>query len=436
MRVVIVGTGPGGVFAGWLLAQNGVEVTLIDRGEPVERRSRSLVAFHRRREHDADSNLLFGEGGAGTYSDGKLYTRVDHAYEVPILEELVQCGAPPELVFDARAHIGTDRLHRVLPALRRRMEARGAKFAWQTKMTGMSIEDGTPRRVRAVLTDKGDLPCDAVIVSVGHSARDTWTLLSSIGFLFEAKPFQLGVRVEHPQALITRGQYGDGPEAAQLGAASYNLVSKARDGASSAHSFCMCPGGRIVASISEAGLLCTNGMSNSRHSTPYANAAIVTTFTPEEYASYGDGPFAGVSFQRETERAFFLSGGGDYTAPAQRAEDFVAGRMSSGDLKASYIFGTRPERVDQLLPEKARAAIARGLERFDHIIPGYLGEGLLVGVESRSSGPVRMTRDRESRLAIGFDNVYPVGEGAGYAGGIMSAALDGAESAKAWCVRA
>jgi len=433
-RVVVVGTGPGGVFAAWVLARNGVDVTLIDRGEPVERRSRKLVAFHRRREHDADSNLLFGEGGAGTYSDGKLYTRVDHVYEVPILEELVACGAPEDLVYDARAHIGTDRLHRVLPTLRRRLEERGAKFAWQTKMTGMVFEEGPPKRVTAVRTDQGELPCDAVVLSVGHSARDTWDLLSQLGFLFEAKPFQLGVRVEHPQALITRGQYGDGPEARTLGAASYNLVSKARDGVPSAHSFCMCPGGRIVASVSEAGLLCTNGMSNSRHSTPYANAAIVTTFGPEEYAQYGEGPFAGVAFQRGFERVFFERGGGDYTAPAQRAEDFVAGRLSSGELKASYIFGTRPERIDELIPEKARAAIARGLDRFDQIIPGYLGEGLLVGLESRSSGPVRMTRSRETRLAEGFANVYPVGEGAGYAGGIMSAALDGAESAKVWCL--
>jgi uncharacterized FAD-dependent dehydrogenase len=235
------------------------------------------------------------------------------------------------------------------------------------------------------------------------------------------------VRVEHPQHLIDLGRYGDGPEAESLGAASYQLVCRAGDGLPAAHSFCMCPGGRIVASVNEAEYLCTNGMSNSRHSSPYANAAIVTTIGPREF---GDGPFAGVAYQRAIERAFFAAGGGDYTAPAQRVDDFLNGRESARTGPTSYTFGTRPGRIDLLLPERLRDALRRAIGRFDRTIPGFASEhGWLVGIESRSSGPVRMPRDATTRRARGFENLYPVGEGAGYAGGIMSAALDGAHSA-------
>ncbi len=236
------------------------------------------------------------------------------------------------------------------------------------------------------------------------------------------------MRIEHPQELIDRGRYGTGPEAESLGAAYYNLVCKAGDGAAAAHSFCMCPGGKIVASVNTAGVLCTNGMSNSMHSSPWANAAIVTTFGPAEF---GPGPFAGVEFQEELERRFFDAGGGDYTAPAQQADDFLAGRETRSPRRSSYTFGTCPGRVDRLLPDLARNAIGRALERFERQIPGFAGpEGLLVGLESRSSGPVRLTRHRESLRALEFDNLYPIGEGAGYAGGIMSAAIDGARAAR------
>ena len=278
-------------------------------------------------------------------------------------------------------------------------------------------------------TSAGEIPCDLVVLAPGHSARDTWRRLHRQGVRVESKPFQLGVRIEHPQELIDRGRYGDPAACALLGPSYYNLTAKAGDGLPAAYSFCMCPGGRIVASVNDTGLLCTNGMSNSRHSSPFANAAIVTTFGPAEF---GDGPFDGVEFQRELEARFFEAGGSDYTAPAQRADDFVAGRPSRKIGRTSYTFGTTPERVDHLLPERARDAIRRALVRFDRQIPGFAGpEGWMVGLESRSSGPVRLSRDRESRVADGFANLYPVGEGAGYAGGIMSAALDGAKTALA-----
>lgn len=430
-RVAVVGSGPAGVFAALALARNGVAVDLLERGAPVERRARRVVPFHRGGPLDPETNLLFGEGGAGTYSDGKLYTRVDDDLEVVLLEELVACGAPEDVLYDSRAHLGTDRLHRILPRLRARLEALGVRFWFDTRLEELVVEEGPPRRVRALRTSGGELPCDALVLAVGHSARDTWSMLAEQGVPFEAKPFQLGVRVEHPQELVTRGRYGAGPEAELLGPASYQLVQRARDGRPGAHSFCMCPGGRMVASVSEEGLLCTNGMSNSRHSSRWANAALVTTFGPEEFG--GEGPFAGVAFQRKLERAAYEAGGGGYVAPAQRVPDLLAGRASTGELRTSYPFGAVPARLDELLPARWLAAVRAALPRFDRAIPGFAGpEGLFVGVETRSSGPVRIPRDRDRRTAEGWANLIPVGEGAGQAGGIMSAALDGARSALAW----
>ena len=389
-RVVVVGAGPAGLYAALVLGTNGVAVDLIDRGAELTERSTDVVRFHQTRVPNAESNLLFGEGGAGTYSDGKLYTRVDDPLEVPCLEELVACGATPEILYDSRAHIGTDRLHRILPVLRGRMESLGVRFHWNTRLDGLVPDSGSPRRVRAVGTSTGEIPCDALFLALGHSARDSVRLLHGQGVQVVAKPFQLGVRIEHPQELIDRGRYGEGPEAALLGPAYYNLVCKAGAGVPASYSFCMCPGGKIVASTNVAGLLCTNGMSNSRHSSPWANAALVTTFGPEEY---GPGPFAGVDFQETLERRFFAAGGGDYTAPAQGADDFLAGRPTAKPRHSSYVFGTCPGRIDALLPPVARDAIARALLKYEREIPGFsTAAGLLVGLESRSSGSLRLPR--------------------------------------------
>jgi uncharacterized FAD-dependent dehydrogenase len=430
LRVVVVGAGPGGLYAATVLSRAGVQVDLVDRGGSLESRGTDLVSFHRSRHPNPESNLLFGEGGAGTYSDGKLYTRVDHPLELACLEELVDCGAPPEIVYDSRAHIGTDRLHRILPEFRNRLAGHGVRFHWNCRMEGLEVAPGTPARVAAVETSLGSMPCDAVILSTGHSARDTWEMLLAQGVELQAKPFQLGVRIEHPQELVDRGRYGDPGLAKQLGVAAYNLVFKGGDGCPPAHSFCMCPGGRIVASINAAGELCTNGMSNAAHSSGRANAAIVTTFGPREF---GDQALDGVRFQRGLERRFFEAGGSDYTAPAQTASDFLARRETPDPGRTTYTFGVCPGRIDALVPERARDAIAAALVRFDRTIPGFAGpDGILVGLESRSSGPVRVVREPDTRTARGFSNLYPVGEGAGYAGGIMSAALDGADSALAF----
>jgi uncharacterized FAD-dependent dehydrogenase len=430
--VVIVGSGPGGLFAAHVLAANGVKVELIDRGASLQERGSRLVRFHRTRQVDTESNLLFGEGGAGTYSDGKIYTRVDDPLEITLLEALVSCGAPAEILYDARAHIGTDRLHGIIPRFREQLASNGVTFSWNTRCEDLVLDGADSSRVVAIGTNKGEIPCGALILATGHSAGDTWRRLHEQGVLFEAKPFQLGVRIEHPQELITRARYGTGKQADLLGAASYNLICKAKGDVPATYSFCMCPGGRIVASVNRDGMLCTNGMSNSTHSFPWANAALVSTFVPEEFSAYGEGPFAGLAMQRHFEKLFFDAGGGDYTAPAQRAADFLASRDSSGTLKSSYRFGTTPARFDQLLPPRIQAALSAALNRFDRMIPGFAGpDGLLVGIESRSSGPVRMPRDHQSRRANGFSNLFPVGEGAGYSGGIMSSALDGARSALA-----
>ena len=472
-RVVVVGAGPAGLFAALVLARNGIAVTLLDRGPEITRRSRAVVAFHRTRQLDPEANLLFGEGGAGTYSDGKIYTRIDDPLEVPLLEELVACGAPPEIVYDSLAHIGTDRLHRVLPRLRCVLLELGVEIHFETRLERLVLAGGVdapgPRRVRALGTNHGEIACDALVLAVGHSARDTWAMLAQAGVAFEPKPFQLGLRIEHPQSLIDRGRLGDSLAARSLGAASYGLVARARPGIAAAHTFCMCPGGRMVAAVNEPGRLCVNGMSNSRHSSPWATSAIVATLHPETFPALlaelgthaahavlpgaapgvavaateddalallgrlpGRAAFAGVRLQALLEERSFALGGGDYTAPAQGAPDFMDGRESGAVRRGSFLLGTRSARLDLLLPAAVRDALRHALVAFDRQLPGYASEeGVLIGVESRSSGAVRLPRDRQTWRAHGFANLLPIGEGAGWAGGIMSAALDGAGAAQA-----
>ncbi len=428
--VAIVGSGPAGLFAALVLAESGCRVDLVERGGPIRERSHALAGFFNTRVPDPENNLLFGEGGAGTYSDGKLHTRIDHPLSAPILEVFVACGAPREILYDSRAHIGTDRLHVLLPALRQRLIDAGVRFHWNTRFEGFGFRnEGTTRTIDRLRTSNGDISCDAAILAIGHSARDTWARLVEQGVEFEARASQLGVRIEHPQSLINSGRYGDGPEAARLGAAYYGLVSRAGNTIAASHSFCMCPGGQIVASVNSPGFLCTNGMSNSRHSSPWANAAIVTAVGPREF---GPGAFAGVDYQRALEARFFDQGGADYRAPAQRASDFVAGRKTRSLGATSYKFGVVPGRIDQMLPETVRDALRRALLAFDRQIPGFAsGEGTMVGVETRCSAPLKIPRDAETIRARGIANLYPVGEGAGHAGGILSAAIDGAQAAQA-----
>lgn len=424
-RIAVVGAGPAGLYAAWTLATNGVGVDLIDRGPSLRERGRAVARFTRTRELDPESNLLFGEGGAGTYSDGKLYTRTQHALEAPILQTLIDAGADPEIAFDARAHVGTDRLHRILPRLRSHLEDMGVHFHFETKLEGLVRSEAST--IAALRTSAGELPCDGVILALGHSARDTLRSLADEGLMLEAKPFQIGLRIEHPQELIDAGRFGAGADLERLGHAYYSLVSKATPETEAVHSFCMCPGGQIVAAVAQPGYLCTNGMSNSKHSSPFANSGLVVSVGPGDF---GEGVFAGVEFQEQLEADFFEAGGSDYTLPAQRVRDFLKGRESSSLGRSSYKLGLAAVRIDELLPRRMTASLRGALRRFDKKIPDYAGEeGLLVGIESRSSGPLRIPRDWDTRLAAGFSNVWPVGEGAGFAGGIMSAAIDGARTA-------
>jgi uncharacterized FAD-dependent dehydrogenase len=426
--VAVVGGGPAGLYAAWTLAVHGVAVELIERGPELKTRGRAVARFTRERSLDPERNLLFGEGGAGTYSDGKLYTRTHHALEGPILETLVAAGADPQIRFDARAHVGTDRLHRILPKLRTQLEEMGVRFHFETRVDGIvTVTAGGSERVRALTTSAGEIAADAFVLAVGHSARDTLRMLAEENVQIEAKPFQIGLRIEHPQALIDRGRFGENADLEQTGHAYYGLAAKAAGRTQAVHSFCMCPGGQIVAAVAQPGLLCTNGMSNSRHSSPFANSGLVVTMGPAEF---GSGVFAGVEMQERIEAAFFAAGGGDYSVPAQRVPDFLAGRPTQALGRSSYKLGLSSVRIDELLPAWMTDSLRHAIRQFDRQIPGYASrDGLLVGIESRSSGPLRMTRDPETRRAIGFENLFPVGEGAGYAGGIMSAAIDGARSA-------
>ena len=426
-RVVVVGAGPAGLYAAWTLAINGVAVDLIERGPALRERGRAVARFLRTRELDPERNILYGEGGAGTYSDGKLYTRTQHPLEAPILDTLIAAGAEREIAFDTRAHIGTDRLHRILPRLRSRLESMGVRFHFETRLESFGGDAGG--EVRAVRTSHGEIGCNGVMLALGHSARDTLRHLAANGLHVEAKPFQLGLRIEHPQALIDLGCFGEGADLELLGHAYYGLVAKTRERLPAVHSFCMCPGGQIVAAVAQPGLLCTNGMSNSTHSSSFANSGLVVTLRPEDY---GPGVFAGVEFQERIEAVFFDAGGGDYAVPAQRVPDFLKARESSSLVRSSYTLGTRAARLDALLPASMTRALQAAIRRFDRQIPGYASDsGLLVGIESRSSSPLRIPRDPTRRTAIGFSNLWPIGEGAGYAGGIMSAAIDGARSAHA-----
>ena len=306
-RVAVVGSGPAGLYAAWTLARHGVGVDVIDRGPALRDRGRAVARFTRTRELDPERNLLYGEGGAGTYSDGKLYTRSQHPLETPIVRTLIDAGADPELAFDARAHVGTDRLHRILPRLRHTLEAMGVRFHFDTRLDALRWrETAATRRITSIETPRGEIETDGVVLALGHSARDSLRNLAADGLVVAAKPFQIGLRIEHPQSLIDRGRFGDEADIERLGHAYYGLVAKARGEHAAVHSFCMCPGGQIVAAVAQPGLLCTNGMSNSRHSSPFANSGLVVTLGPREY---GAGAFAGVEFQEHIEAAFFEAGG-------------------------------------------------------------------------------------------------------------------------------
>jgi uncharacterized FAD-dependent dehydrogenase len=374
---------------------------------------------------DPESNVLFGEGGAGAFSDGKLTSRSAAAGEV--LDALVEAGAPAETLYHARPHVGTDLLAGVVRGLRRRIESHGGSFAFGTRAEGLVLEAGA---VRGLDTSAGRLEAGAVVLAPGASARDTYGWLLRAGVGLGPKPFQMGVRIEHPQSLVDKAQYGRFAGHPRLGAAEYRLVSRGRPGAKAVYTFCMCPGGEIMAAVASARELSTNGMSRSARDGPYASSALVATFEP--HTDFGGEPLAGVHFQARVERAAYAAGGGGWRAVAQRASDYLAGRATRGRLETSYWFGVVAGSISYFLPAGYGKWLARALVEFDNKISGFAGpEGVLVGFEARASGPVRVPRDERSRQSLTTPGLYPAGEGAGYAGGILSSAADGLRAARA-----
>jgi len=426
LRPVVIGMGPAGLFAGLILAQSGYRPIILERGKAVRERTKDTFGLWRKGILNPESNVQFGEGGAGTFSDGKLHSQIKDRkhYARKVLMEFVKAGAPEEILYVSKPHIGTFRLVSVMEKMRATLQALGAEIRFESRVDDIEIDDGQIQGVH--LAEGEHVATNHLVLAIGHSARDTFEMLHRRGVFLEAKAFSIGFRIEHPQSLIDRDRYGAQAGNPLLGAADYKLIYHARNGRS-VYSFCMCPGGQIVAAVAQPGLLCTNGMSNSKHSSPFANSGLVVTLGPREF---GDGVFDGVAFLEQIEARFFDAGGGDYSVPAQQVPDFLAGSESVSLSQSSYKLGLRATRIDGLLPRSMTEAIRAAFRCFDQQIPGYAGHaGLLVGIESRSSGPLRMPRDSKTRVAHGFENVFPVGEGAGYAGGIMSAAIDGARTA-------
>jgi uncharacterized protein len=431
-RAVVVGSGPAGGFAAYVLALNGYRPLLIERGRPALERLRQIGRWNARVvDLDPESNALFGEGGAGSFSDGKLYTGNKRDPFLPrILETFVECGAPERILTDAAPHVGTDILSRVVVNLRGKIEARGGEFRFSAKLTDVRIENGALAAI--TINGREVIETGTLILAPGHSARDTYEMLLARGVVLEPKPFQFGVRIEHPQALIDRAQLGRHARDPRLTPAAYDIACRPA-GAPGLFSFCMCPGGVTIAAVNEPGCLNTNGMSFSPQSSGYANSALVTTFEP---ADFGAGPLDGVAFQRRYERAAFEAGGGDYTSPAQPVTHYLRGLSSPRPMRGTYARGRAYTPLEPLLPEKLNVALRAGLPECERRIRGFVSDqGILHAVEARASSPVRIARHPKTRESVSAQGLYPCGEGAGFAGGIMSAALDGIHSALAVVAR-
>jgi len=431
-RPVVIGTGPCGLFAGLILAQMGFRPIILERGKAVRERTKDTFGLWRQGRLDPESNVQFGEGGAGTFSDGKLHTQIkDPQYRGrKVLTEFVKAGAPPEILYVSKPHVGTFRLVGMVENMRAGIEALGGEIRFQSRVEDIEIDGGQVRAVR--LADGETIATRHVVLAVGHSARDTFRMLFERGVHIEAKPFSIGVRIEHPQSLIDRARFGKNAGHPLLGAADYKLVHHCGNGRS-AYSFCMCPGGTVVAATSEEGRVVTNGMSQYSRNERNANSALVVGITPADYPGADRDPLAGIAFQRHWESRAFAAGGGTYAAPAQRVGDFLAGRPSTelGAVQPSYTPGIHLTDLSACLPDYVVAALREALPAFDRQIRGFaMNDALLTGVETRTSSPVRISRGDDCQ-SLNTRGLFPAGEGAGYAGGILSAAVDGIKVAEA-----
>ncbi|KRE96591.1 hypothetical protein ASG87_16525 [Frateuria sp. Soil773] len=444
LRPVVIGTGPCGLFAGLVLAQMGFRPIILDRGKSVRERTKDTWDLWRKRNLHPESNVQFGEGGAGTFSDGKLYSQIrdPQHHGRKVLTEFVEAGAPEEILYVSKPHIGTFRLVTMVENMRATIESLGGEIRFGQRVDDLLLEpagDGR-RQVRGVVLAGGEqIRTDHVVLAIGHSARDTFAMLHARGVYVEAKPFSIGFRIEHPQSLIDRARFG--PQAGHpiLGAADYKLVHHCKGAhpgqGRSVYSFCMCPGGTVVAATSEPGRMVTNGMSQYSRNERNANAAIVVGIDPVDFAPFdGSGsPLAGIALQRALESHAYTLGGGNYNAPGQLVGDFLAARASHafGEVQPSFKPGVTLGSLDSALPDYAIAAIREALPAFDRQIKGFaMHDAVLTGVETRTSSPVRIKRD-DSLQSLNTGGLYPAGEGAGYAGGILSAAVDGIRVAEA-----
>ena len=428
-RPVVCGAGPAGLLAALILARAGAEPLLIERGGAIEQRQEDVARFHRTRVLDTESNVQFGEGGAGAFSDGKLTSGIHDVRARQVLMELAAAGAPEEILWQAKPHIGTDMLPRTVRGLRRAILDAGGEVRFRTRLTDIRLKDGA---VAGVELDTGAgrevIPADVLILAAGHSARDLFYLLYEKGAQMRAKPFSMGVRCEHPQSHIDRAQYGDFAGHPALGAADYKLAVHLPDGRG-VYTFCMCPGGTVVAAASEDGRLVVNGMSVFARDGKNANSAVLCDVQPGDFGS--EHPLAGVEFQRRWERAAFLAGGGDWRAPAQLLGDLLAGRPSAGAMgvEPTYPMGVRWGSLEGCLPDFVLSSLREAIPLFDRKLRGFaLPEAVLTGIESRSSSPVRILRDETGQSNL--RGLFPCGEGAGYAGGILSAGADGIRQAE------
>jgi uncharacterized FAD-dependent dehydrogenase len=433
-RPVVVGTGPCGFMAALLLAQMGFRPLILERGKVVRERTKDTWGLWRRGVLNPESNVQYGEGGAGTFSDGKLYSQIrdPRHYGRKVLAEFVKAGAPEEILYVSKPHIGTFRLVSMVEHIRAEIEALGGEYRFGARVDDLIIEAGTDgtRRLRGLVLQDGEvIEADHAILALGHSARDSFAMLQARGIAMQAKPFSIGVRIEHPQGIIDRARFGPNAGNPLLGAADYKLVHHAKNGRA-VYSFCMCPGGTVVAATSEAGRVVTNGMSQYSRAERNANAGMVVAISPDDYP--GD-VLSGIDYQRHWESAAFAAGGGDYRAPAQLVGDFLAGRASTslGDVLPSYKPGVTPTDLARCLPDFAVEAMREALLAFDQQLSGFARpDAVMTGVETRTSSPIRIPRgfDFQSVNTVGL---FPAGEGAGYAGGILSAGVDGIRVAEA-----
>ena len=430
-RPVIIGTGPCGFMAGLILAQMGFKPIILERGKKVRERTKDTWGLWRKKKLNTESNVQFGEGGAGTFSDGKLHSQIKDPRHLglKVLREFVKAGAPEEILYISKPHIGTFRLVSMVEKIRDEIEALGGEFRFESKVVDVDIQH---EKIRGLTLEGGEyIAADHVILAIGHSARDTFYSLYERGVYMEAKPFSIGFRIEHPQSLIDQCRFGKFAGHPDLGAADYKLVHHCKNGRS-VYSFCMCPGGTVVAATSEEGRVVTNGMSQYSRNERNANSGIVVNVTPADFPS--NHPLAGIELQQFWESRAYALGGEDYQAPGQLVGDFLQGKASTafGEVEPSYKPGVHLTDLSTALPDYAIEAIREALPAFERQIKGFsMYDAILTAVETRTSSPVRIKRDRKTYQSLNTQGLYPAGEGAGYAGGILSAAVDGIEVAEA-----